>query len=40
MVLVHDIVQLLDLLDLDGSFPFSVHGFQRGPIRTAFVDSD
>ena len=34
MVLLHDIVQVLDLPDVDGSFRFGVHGFERGLIRS------
>jgi len=38
MVLFHDIVEVLDLANLDASFPRGVHGVQPGQIGTTFVD--
>ncbi len=32
MVLLHDIVEILDLADLDGRFTLGVHGVQPGQI--------
>jgi hypothetical protein len=37
MVLLDDVVQVLDLPDLDGRFPFSVEGLEGGQISAAFV---
>jgi hypothetical protein len=37
MVMLDDVVQILDLPDLDGRFPFSVDGLKGRQIGAAFV---
>ena len=37
MILFDDIVQILDLSNLDGRFPFSVDGLQGGQIGPTFI---
>jgi hypothetical protein len=37
MILLHDVVQILDLPDLDGHFAFSVDGLEGGQISPAFI---
>jgi hypothetical protein len=38
MVLLHDVVQILDLTNLDGRLALGVHRVKRGQIGAAFVD--
>lgn len=38
MVLLHDVVQILDLTNLDGRLALGVHRVKRGQISAAFVD--
>jgi hypothetical protein len=38
MVLLHDVVQILDLTNLDGRLALGAHRVKRGQIGAAFVD--
>lgn len=38
MILLNEIVQVPDLPDPDGRFPFGVQSFERSPVRAALVD--
>ena len=40
VVLLYDVVQIFVLPDLDGSFPFGVHGFERLMVADASVFPD
>jgi hypothetical protein len=38
MVLLHDVIQVLDLANLDWRLPLGIHRLQRGQIGATFVD--